>query len=67
MAKKELTYEQALARLEQIATALEQQQTGLDTLTNNLREAQELLALCRRKLLKAETDINEILKDDGTR
>ncbi|MBQ9568693.1 MAG: exodeoxyribonuclease VII small subunit [Alloprevotella sp.] len=67
MAKKELTYEQALARLEQIATALEQQQTGLDTLTNNLREAQELLALCRRKLLKAETDINEILKEDGTR
>ena len=67
MAKKELTYEQALARLEQIATALEQQQTGLDTLTNNLREAQELLALCRRKLLKAETDINEILKKDGTR
>ena len=67
MAKKELTYEQALARLEQIATALEQQQTGLDTLTNNLREAQELLALCRRKLLKAETDINEILKEDGIR
>lgn len=67
MAKKELTYEQALARLEQIATALEQQQTGLDTLTNNLREAQELLALCRRKLLKAEKDINEILKEDGTR
>lgn len=67
MAKKELTYEQALARLEQIATALEQQQTGLDTLTSNLREAQELLALCRRKLLKAETDINEILKEDGTR
>lgn len=65
MAKKELTYEQALARLEQIVGSLEQNETGLDDLAVKLKEAKGLLAFCKKRLQNAETEINEILKDDG--
>ena len=67
MDAKTLTYEQAMARLEEIAAAVEGGQLGLDQLAERLKEAQQLIALCKAKLLKAETDINEILSDDGTR
>ena len=62
---KEPTYEQALARLEQIVGSMEQNETGLDELAAKLKEAKELLAFCKERLQKAETEIGEILKDDG--
>ncbi|MBR1593278.1 MAG: exodeoxyribonuclease VII small subunit [Alloprevotella sp.] len=67
MEKKEHTYEQAMTRLEEIAAKLESGQTGLDELSTLLKEAQELIAACKARLLKAETDINDILAEDGTR
>ena len=65
MPKKEkpLSYERALARVEEIVAELERGGTGLDELSDRLREAQELLAFCKEKLLKAETDINKLLEN----
>ena len=65
---QELTYEQALSRVEQIAAEIEKGHTDLDQLAEQLREARDLLAICKAKLLKAEADVNEILnEEDGTR
>ena len=65
---QELTYEQALSRVEQIAAEIEKGHTDLDQLAEQLREARDLQAICKAKLLKAEADVNEILnEEDGTR
>ena len=68
MEQKELTYEQAIGRVEQIVGSLERQETSLDELAPLLKEAQELLTFCKARLLKAEEDINKTLSEgDGTR
>ena len=41
---QELTYEQALSRVEQIAAEIEKGHTDLDQLAEQLREARDLLA-----------------------
>lgn len=67
MKKQELTYEQAIERLEKIASSLEQQQTSLDDLIDNLQEAKKLLTFCKEKLKRTEMDVENILSEDGTR
>lgn len=64
---KTITYKQALERVELIAAELEKGDTDLDQLAEKLREAREMLAICKSKLLKAEDDIDQILHEDGTR
>lgn len=56
----ELTYEQAYKELEQIVKKIEQGNTSIDTLADNLKRANELIAICRNKLHKAEEDIKAI-------
>ena len=46
MAKKSLSYEQAMQRLEEIVQGFEQNTLELDQLTAQLAEAQELIKLC---------------------
>lgn len=64
MDDKELTYEQAVGRLEEIVDSLEQDRLGLDEVGERIREAQTLLKACRSKLKKVETDVKQILKDE---
>ena len=64
MAKKSLTYEQAMQRLEEIVQGFEQNTLELDQLTAQLAEAQELIKLCNNKLLQVETDVKKLLNDE---
>ena len=57
MAKKSLTYEQAMQRLEEIVQGFEQN-------TLELAEAQELIKLCNNKLQQVETDVKKLLNDE---
>ncbi len=61
---KDLTYEQATARLEEIVNALEHNTLELDSLSGHIREAQELLAFCRKKLDKVENEVNKTLNHE---
>ncbi len=63
MKKKELTYEQAVARLEQLAQQLEDGEMGIDVLAERLKEAQGLLKTCRQKLFATDEEIRAILDD----
>lgn len=62
--KKEMTYEEAMQRLETLVAGFEQNTLELDKLTSQLAEAQELVKLCNEKLGKVETDVKKLL-DDG--
>lgn len=64
MAKKSLTYEQAMQRLEEIVQGFEQNTLELDQLTAQLAEAQELINLCNNKLQQVETDVKKLLNDE---
>lgn len=61
---KELTYEQALEKLEQIVANFEQDELSLDQLSSKLKEAKDLLAFCQDRLIKTEADIKKIM-DNG--
>lgn len=64
MAKKNITYEQAIARLESIVQGLENNTLELDQLTKQLAEAQELIKFCNTKLQEVENDVNTLLKHE---
>lgn len=64
MAKKTLTYEQAIARLETIVRGFEDDTLELDQLTKQLAEAQELIKFCNSKLQEVENDVNTLLKNE---
>lgn len=59
--KKNMTYEEAMQRLESIVSGFEQNHVALDTLTEQLAEAQELLRFCNDKLQKAQADVKKLL------
>lgn len=56
-----LSYESALAELEQIVTAVERGDMPIEQLTTKIKRAQQLLALCKHQLTQVETDVNTLL------
>lgn len=62
--QEELTYEQAMMRIEQLASQLEDNQIGIDEMAEKLKEAQQLIALCKQKLYIADEEIQKILSKD---
>ena len=62
--KKNLTYEQAMTRLESIVEGFEQNTLKLDQLTEQLAEAQTLIKFCNEKLQQVETDVKQILNNE---
>lgn len=63
MAKKNPNYEEALAQLESIVRKMESGELDIDSLSTELKTAQELIKLCRDKLTKTEAEIQKILEE----
>lgn len=64
MPKKTLTYEQAMAELETIVSAVENGQLEIDQLTTQIKRAQELLAHCKSQLNQVKNDVQSLLADE---
>ncbi len=62
MSKINLTYEEALAELQQIVTALEEDQLGMDALSEKVERAGALLQYCKQKLHNTEENLDNILE-----
>ena len=66
-ADKPLTFEQALAQLESIVTAIEQGQIGLEESITQYEKGTTLIRRCRSILSEAEAKIQQLqLAEDGT-
>lgn len=65
MAKKKLTFEEAMERLEAIVEQLEQEEAPLETAVALYKEGLGLSALCRDKLAVAEGEIVLLRKEAG--
>ncbi len=63
--KENITYTEAITRLEQLTKAIEDGTLDIDNLAVNLKEAQELLKVCKEKLGGIEEEVNKILQSDG--
>ncbi|MBQ7461747.1 MAG: exodeoxyribonuclease VII small subunit [Bacteroidaceae bacterium] len=61
MMQEELTYEEAMQKLEAMAQQMEQGKIGIDELAERLREAQKLMTYCHEKLYEAEKNCKSLL------
>lgn len=61
--KKKETYSQAISRLEQIVNQIDNNELDIDQLADKIREANELIAFCQSKLMKADAEIEKILAE----
>ena len=59
----EMSYKEAIAEIEAILKSLREEQNNIDTLSERVARATELIAICREKLRKAEADVNNVLKE----
>ena len=65
MAKKKLSFDEAMERLEEIAEQLEQEEVSLEVAVSLYKEGLQLSALCREKLSAAEGEIVLLRKEAG--
>ena len=63
MKKITLNYEQAVDRLQTIVDALDNGKLELDQLSAHLKEEQDLLKYCKKRLQQTEKDVQIILQD----
>ncbi len=62
MAKKEFSYTEATAEIERILDRLRNEAMDVDDLAAQVARATELIAQCKKKLLKTEAEVNKILE-----
>ena len=57
-----LSYTEALSKLEEIVEQIEDDSIMLDTLTEKVAQANELIKYCETKLRTIEGDVRDVLK-----
>jgi exodeoxyribonuclease VII small subunit len=63
MSEKEVNYESAFKELQGIVSEIELGQITVDILSQKVKRAAELIAICKTKLSSTEEDVNKILKE----
>ncbi|HKL71889.1 MAG TPA: exodeoxyribonuclease VII small subunit [Marinilabiliaceae bacterium] len=63
MAKKALTYNEAIAKIEDILEQMENQEMDVDELSAKVKIVSELLKTCRKKLTQTEEEVEKILNE----
>ncbi|MGP4042312.1 exodeoxyribonuclease VII small subunit [Gracilibacillus sp. D59] len=65
--KKELSFEEALEQLESIVTKMEEGEVPLEKAMEYYAEGSKLSKICHDKLVNAEKQMKEILREDNER
>lgn len=63
MAKKSITYSEAIAEVEQIIERIENNEIEIDDLSKSVARVAELLKICKAQLKGTEEEVDKILKD----
>lgn len=63
MANEQLTYSQAIARIEEIVKAIDDGEMEIDQLADMIKEANKLIAYCSEKLTKADAELEKLLAE----
>ena len=59
-----MSYEEAVKKLESIVRKMENDELDIDSLTDQLKEAQRLIKLCKDRLTKTDEEIKQILENE---
>lgn len=59
-----MSYEEAIKKLETIVRKMENDELDIDSLTDQLKEAQRLIKLCKDRLTKTDEEIRQILENN---
>ncbi len=62
MAEKELTYSEAMAQIEAILERFRTQEMDVDSLTQEVERAQRLIAQCRERLERVQSEVAKIVE-----
>lgn len=60
---EELTYTKAFEELQSIVAEMEDGEISVDVLSERVKRATALIAICKKKLSTTEEDVNAILKE----
>lgn len=63
MENKQLSYEQAITRIEEIVSLLESGEKGMDELSELVKEASQLVKSCKARLRMTEEEISKALDE----
>ena len=58
---KEINYEEAVRQLEAIVDKMERGELDIDSMAAQLKQAQELVKLCKQKLKRTDDEIQKLL------
>lgn len=58
-----MTYEKAYEELQQIISDIETGEISVDSLSEKVKKAAELIQFCKEKLTATENDVQKILED----
>ena len=61
--KKAPNYEEAVSQLEEIVQKMESGELDIDMMSTELKNAQQLIKLCKDKLTKTDEEIKKILEN----
>ena len=63
MAKKEISYKDAVSEIEEILQQVENEELDIDILSDKVKRVSELLKQCKKKLHQTESEVQKILDD----
>ena len=63
MAKKKLSYTEAINEIEEILVKIEDENINVDELSDYLKRVAELVKYCKSKLFSIEADVEKILNE----
>ena len=64
MAKRvNISYTEAMAEIENVLTSLQSSSCDVESLAKRVERASELIDLCRKKLRKAESDVDKLFAE----
>jgi exodeoxyribonuclease VII small subunit len=58
---QQMKYEEAASRLEEIVKKMENDELDIDQMAQQLKEAQQLIKLCKDRLTKVDADIKAVM------
>lgn len=61
---KKINYKEAVKQLEDIVAKMEDGEMDLESMTTQLKKAQELVKLCKDRLTQTDKDIQALLKKE---
>ena len=63
MSSNQIKYREAVERLDEIISQLDQEDVDVDVLAEQVKEAVELIRVCKAKIDKAELQVKKVVDD----